>query len=69
MHLPPKALIAGEPADLILVDLNREWVVEPEKLHSKSHNSVFKGMKLKGKVLMTIAGGVVRYDLEAEEKG
>lgn len=67
LHLPAKTLSAGAPADLILVDLNREWVVEPEKLHSKSHNSVFKGMTLTGKVLMTITGGVVRYDLNAEE--
>ena len=68
LHLPKRTLSVGEPADVILVDLNRKWVVEPEKLHSKSHNSVFKGMTLTGKVLMTIVGGVVKYDLAAEEK-
>lgn len=63
LHLPEKTLSAGAPADLILVDLNRKWTVEPEKLHSKSHNSVFKGMELTGRVLMTIIGGTVRYEL------
>lgn len=67
LHLSAKTLSAGAPADLILVDLNRKWVVEPAKLHSKSHNSVFKGMELTGKVLMTIVGGTVRYDLNEEE--
>lgn len=66
LHLPARRLAEGQSADLILVDLSREWVVEPEKLHSRSHNSVFKGMTLKGKVIMTITGGVIRYDMAAE---
>ncbi len=61
LHLPIRTLSVGQPADLILVDLNREWTVEPEKLHSKSHNTVFKGMTFTGKVLTTITGGVIRY--------
>ena len=64
LHLPERTLSAGQPADLILVDLNRKWTVEPEKLHSKSHNTVFKGMTFNGKVLTTITGGVVRFEAE-----
>lgn len=64
LHLPARTLEAGQPADLILVDLNRKWTVEPEKLHSKSHNTVFKGMMFTGKVMKTITGGVVRYEAE-----
>lgn len=64
LHLPPRTLAEGQPADIILTDLNRKWVVVPEKLHSKSHNSVFKGMTLTGRVVMTIIGGAVRYELE-----
>ena len=64
LHLPARTLEAGQPADLILVDLNRKWTVEPEKLHSKSHNTVFKGMTFTGKVMKTITGGVVRYEAE-----
>ncbi|MDE5620092.1 MAG: dihydroorotase [Ruminococcus sp.] len=52
----------GKTADLIIADINRKWTVEPDKLHSKSHNTVFKGMTLTGKNLMTISKGVIRYE-------
>ena len=64
LHLPARTLSEAQPADLILVDLNRKWTVDPDKLHSKSHNTVFKGMTFTGKVLTTITGGVVRYEAE-----
>lgn len=63
LHLPARTLEAGQPADLILVDVNEKWVVDPAKLHSKSHNTVFKGMELTGKVRMTIVGGEVVYEV------
>ncbi|MDE5771238.1 MAG: dihydroorotase [Ruminococcus sp.] len=52
----------GKTADLVIADISRKWTVEPEKLHSKSHNTVFKGMTLMGKPLMTISKGVIRYE-------
>ncbi|MGN0677738.1 MAG: dihydroorotase, partial [Ruminococcus sp.] len=52
----------GECADFTVVDLERVWTVEPEKLHSKSKNTVFKGMTLKGKPLMTVTNGKIRYN-------
>lgn len=52
----------GACANLILVDFEREWTVEPDKLNSKSHNTVFKGMKLKGKNLMTVNKGKILYN-------
>ena len=64
LHLPVNTLSVGEPADLILVDLNRTWTVDPDKLHSRSHNTVFKGMTFTGKVMMTITGGEIRYTYE-----
>lgn len=54
----------GSKADIVLADLDREWTVNPEKLHSKSHNTVFKGEKLKGRAVMTISGGIIRYELK-----
>ncbi len=54
---------AGYPADLTVVDPGLEWIVEPEKLHSKSKNSVFKGEKLKGKAVMTVSKGEIVYNL------
>lgn len=56
------AIQPGKTADLVIADINKKWTVEPEKLHSKSKNTVFKGMTLTGKPVMTISKGVIRYD-------
>ena len=45
LHLPKQTLEAGAPANLTLVDLNKEWIVDPNKLHSKARNAVFKQMQ------------------------
>ncbi len=55
------SLEAGNVADIAIVDLNKEWTVVPEKLHSKSKNTCFKGMTLKGKVKYTIVNGKVVF--------
>lgn len=56
------AVEVGKTADLMIADIGRKWTVDPEKLHSKSHNTVFKGMTLTGKPLVTISKGIIRYD-------
>lgn len=55
------AIKVGKTADLVIADINKKWTVEPEKLHSKSHNTVFKGMTLTGKPVMTISKGEIKY--------
>ena len=52
----------GENADIALVDLNEEWIVDENKLHGKSKNTPFKGMKLFGKVKRTILGEKVVFE-------
>ncbi len=54
-------IIEGATADLCIVDTNYTWTVDPEKLRSKARNAVFKGVTFKGKPIMTICGGGVRY--------
>ncbi len=56
------SLKIGVPADLALVDLDEKWVVEPQKLHSKSKNTVFKGKTLQGKVKITLLNGEVVFE-------
>ena len=56
------SLNEGSLADITIFDPNEEWVVEPEKLYSKSKNTCFKGMTLKGRVKYTIVGGNVVYE-------
>ena len=58
-------IAVGAKADLCIADLGYKWTVDPEKLHSKARNAVFKGMEFTGKPVMTISGGVIRYK-EAE---
>ena len=52
----------GSPADITIFDPNRSVTIDPEKFHSKSRNTPFTEMKLKGKVLYTLYGGKVVYD-------
>ncbi|MSR77335.1 MAG: dihydroorotase [Candidatus Omnitrophica bacterium] len=47
----------GCEANITLVDLNREWIVEPAELRSKSKNSCFMKRKLKGRVIATVCAG------------
>lgn len=51
----------GKDADLVLVDLHRQWVVSEEDTVSKSKNSPFMGWTLTGRVVTTICGGKVAY--------
>lgn len=62
LHLPQIRLEEGYPADITLFDPNEKWTVVPEKLHSKSKNTVFKGMTLQGKIKITIAGGKITFE-------
>ena len=59
---PQKGVIkVGSDADFSVVDLNKEWTVEPLKLESKGKYSPFTGNRLKGKIYMTIIRGEIVY--------
>ncbi|MBR1723988.1 MAG: amidohydrolase family protein, partial [Ruminococcus sp.] len=62
LGLPEVKIAEGAPAELCIFDPEREWVVDPEKLHSKSKNTVFKGERFKGKVLYTICNGKIVFE-------
>lgn len=47
----------GADADITVVDLGKEWIVNIDSFTSKSKNSPFHGWRLKGKVVHTIVGG------------
>lgn len=63
MNIRPVTLDAGSVADLILIDQDKVWKVDPEQLHGKSKNAVYKGMTLTGKVMLTLVGGKIKYQL------
>ena len=52
----------GERVDATLVDLRAEYNVEPKKFLSQGRSTPFAGMRLRGEVLLTIAGGKIVYE-------
>lgn len=50
-------LARGASADLVLIDLEMPWTVEPEQLCSKSKNTPFDGARLEGRALVTFVAG------------
>ena len=59
--LPVPTLAPGAPANACLVDLGAEWEVGEEGYESRADNCCFAGRKLRGKVLLTVAGGSVAH--------
>ena len=69
MSLTPRRLLGigggvvlGEMLDATLVDLNKEFCVDPAKFLSMGKSTPFEGMRLRGEVLMTIANGRLAYE-------
>jgi dihydroorotase len=54
----------GADADLGLIDPGATWTVDPRRFRSKSRNTPFAGMQMKGLVAMTIVNGRVVYSTE-----
>jgi dihydroorotase len=61
LGLPVPRIEPGAPANLTLVDLAAEWEVGENGYESRSENCCFAGRRLRGRVLMTVAGGRVAY--------
>ncbi len=55
-------LVVGAPADIVLLDPDAEWVVEPERFASKGKNTPLAGVTLRGAVVATIAEGRVVHE-------
>jgi dihydroorotase len=53
---------AGARANLVLLDLEREWTVGEQPFRSRSGNSWLLGSRLAGAVRMTVAGGAVVHE-------
>ncbi|NNM73307.1 dihydroorotase [Enterovirga aerilata] len=57
LGLPGGQIAAGAPADLILVDIDRPYVLDKRKLRSLSKNSPFDEARLEGRVVATFVAG------------
>lgn len=59
----------GQPADITVFDLHKEWVVHPDAFYSKGKNTPLKGHKLKGKVMAALVGGRITYKDDSLQTG
>ncbi|PZA12256.1 dihydroorotase [Rhodopseudomonas palustris] len=62
LGLPGGTLRAGSPADLIVVDPDVPWLVDPDELKSKCKNTPFDEARFSGRVIRTIVGGRTVYE-------
>ena len=57
LGIPGGTLKSGAPADLIVVDIDVPWVVDPIELKSKCKNTPFDEARMTGRVVRTIVAG------------
>jgi len=62
LGLPGGSLRPGSPADVIVIDLDTPWVVDPADLKSQCKNTPFDEARFSGRVARTIVGGRTVYE-------
>ena len=62
LGIPGGSLRNGAPADVIVVDMDAPWVVDPNELKSKCKNTPFDEARMTGRVARTIVGGRTVYE-------
>jgi dihydroorotase len=66
LGLESGVLAKGAPADLVLIDPDAPFAVDPDKLHSRARNTPFEDRKFQGRAAMTFVGGECVFDRAAE---
>jgi dihydroorotase len=55
-------LAPGAPADIVVLDPDAEWAVDPSLFHSRGKNTPLAGQRLRGMVHMTIVNGAIVHE-------
>lgn len=61
--LPRGTLCPGAPADLVVIDTQRRWKVDPAAFRSPGKCTPFAGWELKGRAALTVVAGKVKFRL------
>lgn len=56
-------LSVGAAADIVVIDPDTSWSVDPQNFFSKSRNTAFEGMTLEGRADVTILDGRVVFEI------
>ena len=59
--LPYGTLAPGSAADVVVLDPDQAWVVDPERFLSRGKNSPLAAQTVRGTVLLTVANGAIVY--------
>jgi len=62
LGLPGGSLRPGSPADVIVIDTDTPWVLDPDDLKSQCKNTPFDEARFSGRVVRTIIGGRTVYE-------
>lgn len=63
LRIPGGSLAVGSQADVTVLDLDTQWVIDKEKFLSKSRNTPFHGRKVTGRAVATVVEGRVVWQL------
>lgn len=61
LHLPKGALAPGADADITVIDPESSWTVDVNAFVSRGKNSPFAKRALKGRAVLTMVGGDIKY--------
>ena len=64
LGLEQGVLARGAPADLVLIDLDRPWIIDADALLSKSKNAPYDGHPARGRAVRTVVGGETVFPFE-----
>jgi dihydroorotase len=62
MGLDGGTLRPGSPADIVVLDPDETWTVDPADFRSRSRNTPIAGWELRGRVYRTLVGGELRFE-------
>ena len=62
LGLPGGTLRPGAPADVIVIDPDLAWILDPDELKSKCKNTPFDEAKMTGRVIRTVVAGRTAYE-------